>query len=88
VCFDRLFGIGNVSIKTAGFSGANQVGPEEKLEGIMFHGEVRDFILAELRTTGRHTPQAPRSHREWKNPFLGGRASMMRYSSLFRKYEI
>jgi membrane protein YdbS with pleckstrin-like domain len=47
--FDRLFGIGNVSIETAGYSGANQQGPEEKLEGVIFHEEVRDFILKELR---------------------------------------
>jgi hypothetical protein len=47
--FDRAFGIGNVSIETAGYSGANQTGPEEKLEGIIFHEEVRDFILRELR---------------------------------------
>ncbi len=47
--FDRLFGIGNVSIETAGYSGANQSGPEEKLEGITFYEEVRDFILKELR---------------------------------------
>jgi membrane protein YdbS with pleckstrin-like domain len=47
--FDRLFGIGNVSIETAGYSGASQTGPEEKLEGITFYEEVRDFILKELR---------------------------------------
>ncbi len=47
--FDRLFGIGNVSIETAGYSGANQLGPEEKFEGITFYEEVRDFILNELR---------------------------------------
>jgi membrane protein YdbS with pleckstrin-like domain len=47
--FDRLFGLGNVSIETAGYSGANQTGPEERLEGIIFHEEVRDFILQELR---------------------------------------
>lgn len=47
--FDRLFGVGNVSIETAGYSGASQQGPEEKLEGIIFHEEVRDFILRELR---------------------------------------
>lgn len=48
---DRLFGIGTVEIQTAGFSGGagGQVGPEEKLEGITFYGEVRDFILQELR---------------------------------------
>ncbi len=47
--FDRLFGIGSVHIETAGYSGANQPGPEEKLEGIVFYEEVRDFILNELR---------------------------------------
>jgi membrane protein YdbS with pleckstrin-like domain len=47
--FDRFFGVGNVSIETAGYSGANQQGPEERLEGIIFHEEVRDFILQELR---------------------------------------
>ncbi len=47
--FDRLFGIGSVSIETAGFSGTSQTGPEEKLEGIVFYEEVRDFILNELR---------------------------------------
>ncbi|MFH1179843.1 MAG: PH domain-containing protein [Candidatus Bathyarchaeota archaeon] len=47
--FDRLFGLGSVSIETAGYSGSNQAGPEEKLEGIRFYEEVRDFILNELR---------------------------------------
>ena len=47
--FDRLFGIGSVHVETAGFSGANQKGPEVKLEGIVFYEEVRDFILNELR---------------------------------------
>ena len=47
--FDRLFKIGSVHIETAGYSGANQPGPEEKLEGIMFYEEVRDFILNVLR---------------------------------------
>lgn len=47
--FDRLFKIGSVHIETAGYSGANQTGPEEKLQGIMFYEEVRDFILTELR---------------------------------------
>jgi len=46
--FDRMFGLGNVSIETAGFSG-QQTGPEERLEGIVFYEEVRDFILNELR---------------------------------------
>jgi membrane protein YdbS with pleckstrin-like domain len=47
--FDRLFGIGSVQIETAGFSGSQQTGPEEKIEGIVFYEEVRDFILNELR---------------------------------------
>ncbi len=45
---DRLFGIGSVNIETAGFSGERKE-PEEKLEGIEFYEEVRDFILQELR---------------------------------------
>ena len=47
--FDRLFKIGSVHIETAGYSGSNQAGPEEKLSGIVFYEEVRDFILKELR---------------------------------------
>ena len=47
--FDRMFGVGNVNIETAGYSGTSQTGPEEKLEGIVFYEEVRDFILNELR---------------------------------------
>jgi uncharacterized membrane protein YdbT with pleckstrin-like domain len=49
--FDRLFGIGSVWIQTAGFSGGATGGssPEEKLEGVVFFEEVRDFILRELR---------------------------------------
>ena len=47
--FDRLFKIGSVQIETAGYSGTQQTGPEEKLQGIVFYEEVRDFILNELR---------------------------------------
>lgn len=47
--FDRLFKIGSVSIETAGYSGPNKSGPEEKISGIVFYEEVRDFILKELR---------------------------------------
>jgi membrane protein YdbS with pleckstrin-like domain len=48
---DRIFGIGNIEIHTAGQSGTaqNPGGPEEKLEGIVFYEEVRDFVLQELR---------------------------------------
>ncbi|MFQ6125456.1 MAG: PH domain-containing protein [Candidatus Heimdallarchaeota archaeon] len=50
--FDRLFGIGTIEIETAGFSGQKSGafgGPEEKIEGVVFYEEVRDFILTELR---------------------------------------
>lgn len=46
---DRIFKIGSVHIETAGYSGPNQKGPEEILNGIVFYEEVRDFILKELR---------------------------------------
>lgn len=46
--FDRIFGIGDVNIETAGYSG-QRLGPEEKLEGFEFYEELRDFILQELR---------------------------------------
>ncbi|MGY5871459.1 MAG: PH domain-containing protein [Candidatus Thorarchaeota archaeon] len=48
---DRLFGIGNVEIQTAGFSGgpAGQAGPEEKLEGIIAFEDLTLFVLGELR---------------------------------------
>ena len=50
--FDRLFGIGNIEIETAGSgrtTAAGQPAPDEKIEGIVFYEEVRDFILQELR---------------------------------------
>jgi membrane protein YdbS with pleckstrin-like domain len=48
---DRLFGIGNVEIQTAGYSGGpgGQTGPEEKLEGIKSYEALRQFVLGELR---------------------------------------
>ncbi len=48
---DRLFGIGNVEIQTAGYSGgpAGKAGPEEKLEGIEAFEELTQFVLGELR---------------------------------------
>ncbi len=47
---DRMFGIGNVEIQTAGGTTSKySMGPEEKLEGIVFYDEVRDFVLQELR---------------------------------------
>ncbi|MHA1423666.1 MAG: PH domain-containing protein [Candidatus Thorarchaeota archaeon] len=48
---DRLFGIGNVEIQTAGNSinSMGQSGPEERLEGIKAFEELTSFILGELR---------------------------------------
>jgi len=46
---DRVFGIGCVEIETAGYSGAYQEGPEEKISGITFYNELRDYILGEMR---------------------------------------
>lgn len=47
---DRIFGIGNIEIQTAGISGGmSPGGPEEKLEGIVFFEPVRDYILQTLR---------------------------------------
>jgi membrane protein YdbS with pleckstrin-like domain len=46
---DRLFRIGALHIETAGFSGSSQMGPEESIEGIVFHEELRDAVLRELR---------------------------------------
>lgn len=62
--FDRIFGIGTVLIETAGGSvGAQPSGLisyliqrwsasafEERIEGIRFHEELRDFILKNMRT--------------------------------------
>ncbi|MHA1949117.1 MAG: PH domain-containing protein [Candidatus Thorarchaeota archaeon] len=47
--FDRLFGIGSIEIETAGGSGSALQSAEEKLEGLTFYEELRDFILMELR---------------------------------------
>ena len=50
--FDRIFGIGTCEIETAGAGRTNAAGqpmPDEKIEGIPFYEEVRDFILQELR---------------------------------------
>jgi uncharacterized membrane protein YdbT with pleckstrin-like domain len=47
--FDRLFGIGSIEVETAGGSGSAFHSAEEKLEGLTFYEELRDFILMELR---------------------------------------
>jgi len=65
--FDRVMGIGTVQIETAGgAAGSPAVGivpliiqrlgvsskSEERVEGIRFHQELRDFILREMRDFG------------------------------------
>jgi membrane protein YdbS with pleckstrin-like domain len=47
--FDRLFGIGSIEVETASGSGSALQSAEEKLEGLTFFNELRDFILIELR---------------------------------------
>ncbi|MFX1367520.1 MAG: PH domain-containing protein [Promethearchaeota archaeon] len=48
--FDRAFKIGTVEVETAGASGVQMGGAaEERLEGIEFFEELRDFILREMR---------------------------------------
>jgi membrane protein YdbS with pleckstrin-like domain len=65
--FDRLLGIGTVMVETAGGEAETQAtglasllikalsggSAEERIEGIRFHEELRDFILRELRAFGR-----------------------------------
>lgn len=46
---DRLFGIGSVEIATAAARGIYEEGPVEKIAGITFAEELRDYILAEMR---------------------------------------
>lgn len=52
--FDRLFRIGNVEIETASSSvgAAGTTEPEEKIEGVVFYEELRNYILRELRKLG------------------------------------
>ncbi|MFW9925376.1 MAG: PH domain-containing protein [Candidatus Thorarchaeota archaeon] len=47
--FDRLFGIGSIEVETASGSVSSFQSAEEKLEGLTFYEELRDFILMELR---------------------------------------
>jgi membrane protein YdbS with pleckstrin-like domain len=48
--FDRAFKIGTVEVETAGASGIQMGGAaEERLEGIEFYEELRDFIIREMR---------------------------------------
>jgi uncharacterized membrane protein YdbT with pleckstrin-like domain len=74
--FDRIMGIGTILIETAGGSigpqtsgllplliqkigGSNS--SEERVEGIRFHEELRDYILREMRIIGK---KAPMSHEQ------------------------
>ncbi|MHA1975444.1 MAG: PH domain-containing protein [Candidatus Hodarchaeales archaeon] len=46
--FDRLFKIGCIDIETAGGGGMTGA-PEEKLEGLRVYGEIREYIIHQLR---------------------------------------
>lgn len=64
--FDRLYGIGSVKIETAGESGGmaatgiltliisklQSQTSEESIDGVIFHEELKEFILAEMRKFG------------------------------------
>ena len=77
--FDRLFGIGNVLIETAGgsigtpptsimallISRFSASAYEEKIEGIRFDEELRDFILREMRAFSK-TPSKREARRKGK----------------------
>jgi membrane protein YdbS with pleckstrin-like domain len=81
--FDRLFRIGTVLIETAGGSTVAQAtglaalviqrltsdASEERIEGITFHEELRDFILGEMRAFGR----TPAKHMPSKRTRRGNR---------------
>ncbi|MFW9856952.1 MAG: PH domain-containing protein [Candidatus Thorarchaeota archaeon] len=45
---DRVLGIGNVNIETAGAS-SSVTEPEERLEGLRLYAEIRDYILRQIR---------------------------------------
>jgi len=78
--FDRLMGIGTVRIETAGGSAGpppsgllplifQKLGggdkSEERVEGIRFHEELRDYILREMR----HIGSSPSVHKDRKRIF-------------------
>jgi membrane protein YdbS with pleckstrin-like domain len=71
--FDRLFGIGSIEIETAGYSGATQ-SAEEKLEGITFYEELRDFILKELR--------------KFKDPYVTGTEVVIPEEETFQRSDV
>lgn len=83
--FDRIMGIGTVLIETAGGSVGQEVHglvplliqrlgagnkSEERIEGIRFHEELRDYILREMRGLGKSTPMF---HEQRKSPRCGKR---------------
>lgn len=94
--FDRLLGIGNVMVETAGGSTPQQssglitllIGSmtssatEERIEGIRFHEELRDFILQELRGFGR-TPLVVETRKR-----LGGKSRILNQDTLMAFREI
>jgi hypothetical protein len=83
--FDRLFGIGSVEIQTAGMTGGSspsgfQAKPEEKLEGLPYFNELRDFILRELRKfTGQYVTGTEVVVPDQEEPFAGpGQGAILR----------
>ncbi len=83
--FDRLFSIGNVLIETAGgavgappssiiallISRFSSPAIEEKIEGIRFDEELRDFILREMRILShKPTGRKVRNHRRDRKPIF------------------
>lgn len=82
--FDRIMGIGTILIETAGGKVGNQAAgliplllqkagagenkSEERIEGIRFHEELRDYILREMRSLGKRTPM---SHEHKPSPRRG-----------------
>jgi uncharacterized membrane protein YdbT with pleckstrin-like domain len=78
--FDRLFGIGTVLVETAGGSTGVQTSglvalliqklraeAVEKIEGIKFHEELRDFILREMRMFGMKASASASTRRVQRN---------------------
>lgn len=58
--FDRLFEIGCINIQTAGAGGMTRT-PEEKLEGLKVYGEIREYIVLQLRHF-THSPTISTEH--------------------------
>jgi uncharacterized membrane protein YdbT with pleckstrin-like domain len=78
--FDRLFKIGCIEIETAGTGGMTNA-PEEKLEGLKVFGEIREYIVLQLRNF-THPPD-----KLVKQEYEGGKESFQN-NILFELQEI